>query len=64
MTIKNQLITFFSALILFITMSGCAIIGDIFKAGMWVGMFIVIAIVGVIIFIFVKLTSSNKNTDS
>jgi hypothetical protein len=31
---------------------GCDFIGDIFKAGIWVGIIIVIAIVAVIAFIF------------
>ena len=31
--------------------SGCEVIGDIFKTGMWVGVIIVIAIIAVIAFI-------------
>lgn len=39
-------------MILFATMfSGCEIIGDIFKAGIWVGIIIVIAILAVVAFI-------------
>ncbi len=33
------------------TFSGCEVIGDIFKAGIWVGIIIIIAIIAVIVFI-------------
>ena len=38
--------------------SSCAIIGGIFKAGVWVGVLIVVFIVGIIVYIASK--SSNK----
>lgn len=34
------------------TLSGCEAIGDIFKAGVWVGILIVLGVVGLIIFLF------------
>jgi hypothetical protein len=34
--------------------SGCAVVGGIFKAGVWVGVLIVVAILAVIIFIVSK----------
>ena len=34
------------------TLSGCEAIGDIFKAGVWVGILIVAAVIGLIAFIF------------
>lgn len=34
-----------------LTMTGCEVIGDIFKAGIWVGVIIVIAILAVVAFI-------------
>ena len=40
------------------TFSGCAVVGGIFKAGVWVGVLAVVAIVGVIILIVAK--SSKK----
>ena len=40
----------FAALVL----SGCEIIGDIFAAGVWVGVLLVVAIVGVIIWLFAR----------
>ncbi len=36
------------------TMSGCEVIGDIFKAGMWVGVIIVVAIVALILWLVGK----------
>jgi hypothetical protein len=42
--------------ILPLTATGCEAIGDIFKAGIWVGIIIVIAVVAVIAFI-IKLFS-------
>jgi hypothetical protein len=35
-------------------LSGCEVIGGIFKAGVWVGVLIVAAIVGLIIFLIGK----------
>lgn len=46
------LLLFISILTLF---TSCEIIGDIFKAGMGFGIFIVIAVIAVIIFIIAKL---------
>lgn len=37
------------------TTSGCELIGDIFRAGVWVGVLIVLAIVGVAVFIVGKM---------
>jgi len=42
-------------------LSGCQAIGDIFKAGMWTGVIVVILIVAIVIFIISKLFSRNKN---
>ena len=43
-------------LILLLTMfSGCSVIGDIFKAGVWSGIIIVALVVGVIIYIVGKM---------
>ncbi len=35
-----------------ITYTGCEMIGDIFQAGIWVGIIVVIAVIAVIAFIF------------
>ena len=38
-----------------ITLSSCQVIGDIFKAGVGVGVFIVVAIIALIIFLVAKI---------
>ena len=37
-----------------VTLSSCQAIADIFKAGMWVGILIVVIVVGLIVFIIGK----------
>jgi len=34
-----------------ISLSSCELVGDIFKAGVWVGVLIVVAIIGLIIYL-------------
>ncbi len=34
--------------------TGCELVGDIFKAGVWVGVLVVVAIIGVVIWIISK----------
>ena len=46
--------------IVLFSFTSCEVIGDIFKAGMGVGIFIVIAIIAVIIFIIRKFFGGNK----
>ena len=36
------------------TLPGCQLIGDIFKAGVWVGAILVIGIIGLVIWMFSK----------
>ena len=38
-----------------IFLSGCGAIGDIFKAGVWVGILLVIVVVGIIVMIVAKV---------
>lgn len=38
-------------LLFMLTLPGCEFIGDVFKAGIWVGIVIVIAVIAVILFI-------------
>jgi hypothetical protein len=49
-----QLLLLFISILTFFT--SCEVIGDIFKAGMGFGIFIVIAVISLIIFIIAKLT--------
>jgi len=49
---------FFSVLFSLFMFSGCEVIGGIFKAGVWVGVLAVVAVVGVIIYFISK--SSKK----
>jgi hypothetical protein len=47
---KNGLV--YGSLLLFISfLSSCAVIGGIFKAGVWVGILIVLAIIGLIVWL-------------
>lgn len=50
---KSNLLAAFALLIL-LSLNSCEVIGGIFKAGMGVGIFIVIAVIAIIIFIAVK----------
>lgn len=45
----------FLVLLAGVALSGCELVGDIFQAGMAVGVFIVIAVVAVIIFLVSKM---------
>jgi hypothetical protein len=46
-------------LLAFITLStaGCELIGDIFQAGVWVGVIIVLAIIGLVVFVMGRAKS-------
>lgn len=46
--------------VILFSFTSCEVIGDIFKAGMGFGIFIVIFIVAIIIFIFAKIFGGNK----
>jgi hypothetical protein len=48
---QNKFTKLLIAFTILLTMNSCEVIGGIFKAGMGVGIFIVIAIIAVIIFI-------------
>jgi len=51
-TLHNFLILILSALIF----SGCEVIGDIFKTGFYSGIFLVVLIIGIVIFIVARLS--------
>ncbi len=51
---KNKGILLASILLMLTTLSSCQAIGDIFKAGVWVGVIIVAVIIGVILWLVGK----------
>jgi len=53
-------IVVFTLLIMSLTVSSCSAIGEIFKAGMSFGIFIVVAIIVVVILLFLKFGKKNS----
>ena len=51
----KNLITLFSFLFLLLAMTSCDLIGDIFGAGVYTGIFIVIVVIVIILIIVVKI---------
>ncbi|HXS37047.1 MAG TPA: hypothetical protein VN721_10130 [Flavipsychrobacter sp.] len=49
---KLSLVCVFAMLLFF---SSCQLVGDIFKAGVWVGILIVVVIIALIIFVLSKI---------
>ena len=56
---KLQIIFFSFIGLLLTSLSGCTLIGDIFKAGIFVGILVVVVIVALIAFIFRKMSNRN-----
>lgn len=48
-------IQLFSVIALLLSLSSCQLIGDIFKAGVWAGVLLVVVVVGLIIFLIGKV---------
>lgn len=53
--IRAKLFYLFFLAAFLITFSGCTLIGDIFKAGVWSGILLVVVIIGLIIFVIAKM---------
>ena len=53
-------ISLIAVLLAITALSSCSVVGDIFKAGMWWGIFLVVAFIGLIIFIIGKASSKDK----
>jgi len=53
---QNKVLKLSLMLMVLFSLTSCEVIGGIFKAGMGVGIFIVIAVIAVIIFIISKLS--------
>lgn len=50
----NRYGTLFTIALLSVTLSSCEIVGGIFKAGVWTGLFIVALVLGLIIFLLTR----------
>ena len=47
----NQAITF-TLLLISTMLAGCELVGDIFEAGVWVGVILVVLIIGLVVWLF------------
>ena len=48
---------FLAVVVLFscVALTGCELIGDIFKAGVWVGMLLVLGVIGIVIWLVSRM---------
>lgn len=53
-------ISVLAALLLITTLGSCQLIGDIFKAGVWTGILLVVVVVGLIIFLISRMFGGGK----
>lgn len=44
----------FTLLVISTVLAGCELVGDIFEAGVWVGVILVILIVGLVVWLFAR----------
>jgi hypothetical protein len=49
--------TVFSLILITLVLTGCEVIGDIFSAGVYTGIFVVVVIIAIVIWIFVKMSN-------
>ncbi len=60
---KNKLMYLIPVLVAgAVMLTGCEVIGSIFKAGMWTGVIGVILVVALVIYLAAKLFSGKKNS--
>jgi hypothetical protein len=52
---KIPVVSLAAMLMMVLSLSSCELVGDIFKAGMWVGIIVVVAIIALIIFLIRKI---------
>ncbi|HTM66674.1 MAG TPA: hypothetical protein VL093_10160 [Flavipsychrobacter sp.] len=52
---KISVVSLAAMLMVVLSLSSCELVGDIFKAGMWVGIIVVVAIIALIIFLIRKI---------
>jgi len=50
----------FAVMAMILSLSSCQVIGDIFKAGVWSGIILVVAVIGIIIFVISKIAGGGK----
>jgi hypothetical protein len=48
----NQAVAFTLLLISTMMLAGCELVGDIFEAGVWVGIILVVLIIGLVVWVF------------
>jgi uncharacterized membrane protein YkvI len=53
-TSMDRTVAFTLLMISTITLAGCELVGDIFEAGVWVGVILVILIVGLVVWLFAR----------
>ena len=51
---------FLAVMAILLSLSSCQAIADIFKAGMGVGIFLVVAVIGIVIFVIAKIAGGGK----
>lgn len=51
---KNLQPIMFMFLLISMTLTGCELIGDIFKAGVWVGILLVVVIIALVLWLIAK----------
>jgi hypothetical protein len=54
MPMKHSSYLYVLLLLFTVALTGCEMIGDIFKAGVWTGVLLVILVIGVIIWFFTR----------
>ncbi len=52
---KNYIIKILTLLLFLTTFTGCSVIGDIFEAGLWAGVILVVLVIVVVIWLIKKL---------
>jgi hypothetical protein len=53
-TMKHSWFLFVFLLLSTVSLTGCEVIGDIFKAGVWVGAVLVILVIGIIVWLVTR----------
>ena len=51
---KHSWYLFLLLLLSSVALTGCEVIGDIFKAGVWTGVLLVILVIGIIVWLFTR----------